>query len=484
MTESTPVKVINMAEIWSRDFEEFKYVHLSNQNVSDSPSVTMWLVGDGNHPALMKTFFASLHLHLNTSYSAIKAKLRVAYVSTVPVNIETFMENARKNGYFDEKSLLFSAEEIKELVSSNIANDELNAKIKQGYMVIANGRLIGPLPNNYALSSEDLIQIADTEAARFGRLYRKLTEFTSNFKYSLETTEFLASSIILSINSKHVAANTVSAYGSSTDTLQRTESYSLIRGKYSAIEQGDPDRCSIFIVAAVGVLTKESQKLITVLESFSQLDRLVRLRIYLNPDLTDHEDLPLKRFYRYQLDIEPTFADKDGLQRRKKLIFDNIPIAPLLTLGMDVIQPWVVSPIVSPYDLDNIRLSSLEESVKSRGIQAEFQLKYVLVEGHCRDARTGSPPRGLQFDLGVIGGAATADTIVMANLGYFQLKAGPGIWKFSLRSGKSSTVYELLRVNSGETEYTAKHGYIDVVVSHFSGALLFTAVSKTISDCS
>jgi len=42
--------------------------------------------------------------------------------------------------------------------------------------------------------------------------------------------------------------------------------------------------------------------------------------------------------------------------------------------------------------------------------------------GHCFEAGTGNPPRGLQLTLGSKSNPNYTDTIVMANLGYLQLK--------------------------------------------------------------
>lgn len=50
----------------------------------------------------------------------------------------------------------------------------------------------------------------------------------------------------------------------------------------------------------------------------------------------------------------------------------------------------------SVYDLDNIKLSAVEGS----GVYSEFELEYLLLEGHCFEAFTGNPPRGLQLTLG------------------------------------------------------------------------------------
>jgi hypothetical protein len=50
--------------------------------------------------------------------------------------------------------------------------------------------------------------------------------------------------------------------------------------------------------------------------------------------------------------------------------------------------------VIGENDLDNIRLRDLSGSVTS-----EFELANLLVEGHCLELKTGSPPRGVQFTL-------------------------------------------------------------------------------------
>lgn len=49
-------------------------------------------------------------------------------------------------------------------------------------------------------------------------------------------------------------------------------------------------------------------------------------------------------------------------------------------------------------------------------VNAEYELEYLLLEGHCFDVSTGQPPRGLQFTLGTASDPVIVDTIVMANL--------------------------------------------------------------------
>ncbi len=52
-----------------------------------------------------------------------------------------------------------------------------------------------------------------------------------------------------------------------------------------------------------------------------------------------------------------------------------------------------------------------------------------------------TPPRGLQLHLGPPSAPHAVDTLVMANLAYFQLKAGPGRWLLSLAPGRWVHVY-------------------------------------------
>lgn len=73
-------------------------------------------------------------------------------------------------------------------------------------------------------------------------------------------------------------------------------------------------------------------------------------------------------------------------------------------------------------------------------------------------SRAPSPPQGLQLVLrapslspnetaasaATAPAAVVADTVVMENLGYFQLQAAPGVWELALADGRASDVYEIV----------------------------------------
>lgn len=50
-------------------------------------------------------------------------------------------------------------------------------------------------------------------------------------------------------------------------------------------------------------------------------------------------------------------------------------------------------------------------------------------------------PRGVQLVLGTEQEPALVDTLVMSNLGYFQLKARPGAFALQLAQGRSRMLY-------------------------------------------
>ncbi len=84
------------------------------------------------------------------------------------------------------------------------------------------------------------------------------------------------------------------------------------------------------------------------------------------------------RFYRYLLEPELSFHDDGSLREDTVVAFSALPTSPLLTLSLDVPHSWLVEPVFSPHDLDNIHLGSL---VEDAAVHAQFTLEHILVEG-------------------------------------------------------------------------------------------------------
>lgn len=191
-------------------------------------------------------------------------------------------------------------------------------------------------------------------------------------------------------------------------------------------------------------LTRGAQKILPILMTFRKVFN-IKLRFMFNC-VDKHTEMPLKSFFRFVTEIEPTFKNGPENPPIMKATFRNLPISSLLTLNMATPENWLVESVRTPYDLDNIHLAELPDN----NVWADFELEHLLLEGHCFDITNGSPPRGLQFVLGTQNKPALFDTIVMANLGYFQLKASPGSWNLRLRHGKSADIYVIFHVDGAD----------------------------------
>jgi UDP-glucose:glycoprotein glucosyltransferase len=161
------------------------------------------------------------------------------------------------------------------------------------------------------------------------------------------------------------------------------------------------------------------------------------VRLHLNPE---HElsELPLKRWYRA--------AHVGGAVR-----FRGLPLGRVLTLKVETPEGWIVAPTRADADTDNLRLGAARARP---AVEARFALKHLLVAGQCDDLTHGRPPNGLRLELrsaARLGGGAPStarsgrgvDTLVMQNLGYFQLKGGPGAWSLRLADGRGKDLYAI-----------------------------------------
>ncbi|CAG2166772.1 unnamed protein product [Oppiella nova] len=230
-----------------------------------------------------------------------------------------------------------------------------------------------------------------------------------------------------------------------------------------------PDEPSIQLVAIMDPLTRGAQKLTPILETLYQIFNS-KVQIFFNC-VDKHSEMPLKSFYRFVIESEPKFSDNDELVQNRAY-FSSVPTSPLLTLGMAVPDNWLVESTQSLYDLDNIHL----DRVDGTGITAEFELEYLLLEGHCFEQSSGNPPRGLQFTLGTNSTPVVVDTIVMANLGYFQLKANPGLWNLNLRQGRSADIYSI--VSHEGTDSSPSSSQAVALISSFKSNVIKIRVNK------
>ena len=144
---------------------------------------------------------------------------------------------------------------------------------------------------------------------------------------------------------------------------------------------------------------------------------------------------------------------------------------------MDVPSSWLVRPREALYDLDNIQLGSI--SSEDQSVKALFELDYLIIEGHAREGRTNAPPRGLQLQLVDSNSVPVGDTQVVANLGYFQFKSKPGVFRLEIRPGRGNHIFKMESVgNEGWDSPTVESTGSEITLTSFGGLTLYPRLSR------
>lgn len=334
--------------------------------------------------------------------------------------------------------------------------------------LLLNGRLVGPIPSADTFASSDFVQLLNFEKTK--RLASAHTA-VKKLGFMDRITTSLAGAILSSTIALSITSDVPEGIFDSGPTL-RMDAFSGWETKHTMISTGDIETASIHLVASIDPTSELAQRWIPMLKVLSNLAG-IHLKLFLNPK-EKIQELPIKRFYRHVLDAKPSF-DNEGILRNLEARFEGLPKEALLNLALDVPPAWLVAPKESIHDLDNIKLSALKEHTN---IDAIYELENILIEGHSRDVTTGSPPRGVQLLLGTEKNPHFADTIIMANLGYFQFKANPGYWKLQLQPGRSQDIFTI--DSAGSTGYNPQPGdeSTEIALMSFQGKTLYPRLSR------
>jgi UDP-glucose:glycoprotein glucosyltransferase len=332
--------------------------------------------------------------------------------------------------------------------------------------LLLNGRLVGPTLDEPAFDIDDFEQLIRYERTkRITPAYAAMEALGLSDKIS----DPLAAAKLSSIVAISTISDTPEGIFDSAPTMRMSQ-FDIWKSSHTTIEVGDSSTASIQITVLVDPASQQGQRWIPMLKVLSELDG-VHIKIFLNPKERLSE-LPVKRFYRYVLDSKPTFDDSGTLQA-PGASFNGVPQEALLTVGMDVPPAWLVAPKVSVHDLDNIKLSTTKTDV-----EALYELEHILIEGHSREIPGGAAPRGAQLVLGTERDSHAADTIIMANLGYFQFKANPGFYKIDLQKGRSSEIFNIDSVGAKGWSPVPGDENTEVVLMSFQGATLYPRLSR------
>lgn len=321
--------------------------------------------------------------------------------------------------------------------------------------VVLNGRVIGPLESGEFFGADD---------------FNLLDRFTMNLYGENLVNTFYSYMNARDAKASNIAMKIAALLVARPETKSRSqmggfgEKFSVI-----TIQPQWPDRPAFDITAVIDPASQGAQKISGLLLVLKDVLN-AKIRVFLNC-VDKHSEMPLKSYYRVVLESEPNFGGTGDLLPGPQARFTNLPEQPILTMHIHIPDNWLIEPVKSVYDLDNIKLEAIDGNVVS-----EFELEYLLLEGHCFEAYTGNPPRGLQLTLGTDKQPTTVDTIVMANLGYYQLKSRPGRWLMNLREGRSSELYDI--VSHEGSEVGKNPDDIQVLMTSFKSKIVKLKVSK------
>lgn len=332
-------------------------------------------------------------------------------------------------------------------------------------LLLLNGRVIGPIDASSEFSADDFQQLLEFEqASRILPVYKAVDALELSDKVSGP----IAAAKLTSITALSTISDLPEGIFDSAPTL-RTAIFDEWEGEHTMISVGDEATANIHLVAVLNPASEQGQKWTPILKVLSELEG-VYLRIFLNPR-ERLDELPVKRFYRYVLDSAPSF-DESGKVKSLSAHFKGIPSEALLNLGMDVQPAWLVAAKDSVHDLDNLKLSSIKSDV-----EATYELEHILIEGHSRET-SGSPPRGVQLLLGTESDPHFADTIIMANIGYFQFKANPGYYNIQIKGGRSSDIFTLTSVGAKGFNAVPGDEGTEVALMDFQGTTLYPRLQR------
>ncbi|CAH8508811.1 unnamed protein product [Heterobilharzia americana] len=349
--------------------------------------------------------------------------------------------------------------------------------------VVVNGRILGPLEPLEEFLGEDF-RLAErmalnNGAKELGDTLQKIIGTTSDSPNTISELTWQMSSVLQSgIEATGSVISETSSVDGISDKAQNGRRMRLRDVTYDHsgfIIQGNESEPNFELVAIMDPASRDAQRLSHILIVL-QHSLPCTVKVLLNPTHSLSE-LPVKSFYRFVW--EPSLFPKNESAHVDSAIsprayFTNLPGQSLLTLGMDEPHGWMVAAVEAVQDLDNLRL--IDYRSNKHLVEAVFELEHLLLEGHCIEEANMKPPRGLQFTLGPTPTTTSYDTIVMANLGYFQLKANPGAWYLNIRAGKSQKLYEI----SGQehTDSPSNSSEIITLISNFRSKIIGVYVSK------
>lgn len=215
--------------------------------------------------------------------------------------------------------------------------------------VLVNGKTIGPLDSDETFGSDDFSLLTRFSMSQFGeKLVNSIHSFfkTKDNPINLSDLAMKLGSLLVS-RPESKTRSEIQYYGDSHSKIE--------------IAPMNPGRPSFDLVAIIDPLSQGAQKISATLNTLSKVLN-AKIRIFFNC-VDKHSEMPQKSYFRLALDPELTFTASGALSSGPGVKFQNLPETPVLTMHYHIPDNWLIEPVKSVYDLDNIKLANVDGSI-------------------------------------------------------------------------------------------------------------------------
>lgn len=208
----------------------------------------------------------------------------------------------------------------------------------------------------------------------------------------------------------------------------------------------------ITVYGIVDPLSTTAQSASAVLALFGMTFN-AEVNLLLNPN-SRLSEYPLKRYYREVIRWPERLADGRRVSELDdgggdvgsgEAEFASLVTKHTLTAAMHTLPTWLTTAHEAVHDMDNLRLADVGNG---QWCETTYILQQLYVEGQAfvlgEDGWPVAPAKGLELNvMDASGQDAMDDTIVMGNLGYFQVSGNPGVYGIRPKPGLSNETCEV-----------------------------------------
>ena len=374
--------MLDRASMASTLAEKMRYISLKDSAIGQFNVLTCWLVIDlETHDGreILKGGISQIkdspHMRLSVIHNT-KEEPGIVSVA-IQATIETQNNKAAKNliskilnpktvkALEDGKKSLFDydipdadMEKLKKRYNELIADakifelHKLFAKslpeFKEGKSrgVLLNGLVIGPLDQGEKFDSDDFHLLEKFAFSQYG------DKLTTAFYNSMKVRTATDSSI--SDKAMKIAALLINR---PTDENKKSRQEIVYYGDTHSAIKLDPRYPSLpafDIIAIVDPTTMGAQKVSSVLRVLQKVIN-TKIKVFFNC-VDKHSELPQKSYFRMILDPELQFSEDGHLAVGPQARFTDLPKEPIFTMHHHIPDNWLIEPVKSIYDLDNVKV--------------------------------------------------------------------------------------------------------------------------------